>query len=330
MLKKVIVLNDTRTSSHPGCHLVMEQIEKKCVEFGLQIIKIFKTNNHLLANLKREISKTDVIIINGEGSMHDDQSTAELLCQAAELAYCHGKPTYLINTVWEKNSEISRMLKILSGVFSRESFSNASLSKQGCISSVVPDLIFSCDIEDLLSEKKKKIVPKSKIIVIDNVRQYASLQLAEFAQHNSYSFYRMSSRPSIRSFTSIYQWLKLFAIGGIQSQLKVKRLNIFNNVEIVVTGRFHGACLAIMAGRPFIAISSNTHKIEGLIRDANLGKGAIILNDEQFTQNIDSALHTLMELMNDQVFLTEYKFRCKNYVYQANVAINSMFLTINK
>lgn len=38
--------------------------------------------------------------------------------------------------------------------------------------------------------------------------------------------------------------------------------------ELVVTGRFHGVCLAIPARRPFLALASNTHKVEGLLADA--------------------------------------------------------------
>ncbi|GAF84656.1 unnamed protein product, partial [marine sediment metagenome] len=37
-----------------------------------------------------------------------------------------------------------------------------------------------------------------------------------------------------------------------------------------VTGRFHGACLAIILGKAFSAYRSNTRKIEGLMMDAGL------------------------------------------------------------
>jgi hypothetical protein len=40
--------------------------------------------------------------------------------------------------------------------------------------------------------------------------------------------------------------------------------------ELTVTGRFHGACLAMAAGTPFVALASNSWKIEALIEDAGL------------------------------------------------------------
>jgi polysaccharide pyruvyl transferase WcaK-like protein len=38
----------------------------------------------------------------------------------------------------------------------------------------------------------------------------------------------------------------------------------------VVTGRFHMVCLALLARTPFMAVQSNTHKIEGLLGDVGL------------------------------------------------------------
>ena len=38
----------------------------------------------------------------------------------------------------------------------------------------------------------------------------------------------------------------------------------------IVTGRFHMVCMAMLAGTPFIALPGNTHKIEGMLEDANL------------------------------------------------------------
>jgi hypothetical protein len=40
--------------------------------------------------------------------------------------------------------------------------------------------------------------------------------------------------------------------------------------SLIVTGRFHMVCLAMLARTPFIAVGGNTHKIEGLLADAGL------------------------------------------------------------
>jgi polysaccharide pyruvyl transferase WcaK-like protein len=39
---------------------------------------------------------------------------------------------------------------------------------------------------------------------------------------------------------------------------------------VVVAARFHGVCLCVKVGVPFLAIASNTAKIEGMLADAGL------------------------------------------------------------
>ena len=39
------------------------------------------------------------------------------------------------------------------------------------------------------------------------------------------------------------------------------------SLDLFVTGRFHGVCLAILLNVPFLAFPSNSHKIEGILND---------------------------------------------------------------
>ena len=52
------------------------------------------------------------------------------------------------------------------------------------------------------------------------------------------------------------------------------------SLELYVTGRFHGVCLAAMIGVPFLALSSNSHKIEGILKDMDCSKLLIFSIDE--------------------------------------------------
>jgi polysaccharide pyruvyl transferase WcaK-like protein len=47
-------------------------------------------------------------------------------------------------------------------------------------------------------------------------------------------------------------------------------LNQISRLRLLVSGRFHACTLAISAGTPFVAISSNTRKIASLVEDAGL------------------------------------------------------------
>jgi polysaccharide pyruvyl transferase WcaK-like protein len=45
--------------------------------------------------------------------------------------------------------------------------------------------------------------------------------------------------------------------------------------DMVVTGRFHAVCLAILTRTPFVAVKSNSWKIETLLRDIGLNPGRV-------------------------------------------------------
>ena len=47
-------------------------------------------------------------------------------------------------------------------------------------------------------------------------------------------------------------------------------LEILAQSKLLVTGRFHGLCLALICGTPFIALTSNSWKIEALFKDVGL------------------------------------------------------------
>ena len=44
----------------------------------------------------------------------------------------------------------------------------------------------------------------------------------------------------------------------------------------LVTGRHHGLCFAIITNTPFLVMSSNSHKIEGLLADMGIGLDRLI------------------------------------------------------
>jgi hypothetical protein len=47
---------------------------------------------------------------------------------------------------------------------------------------------------------------------------------------------------------------------------------------VVVSGRFHAVCFALKIGRPFLAVTSNSHKVEALLHDAGLPAAEFILS----------------------------------------------------
>ena len=72
---KAHLFNDTRNEYHHGCSLVIKNIFSFFNKLNVDIIKTFPSGtNHLHnANLENFIKNVDIIIVNGEGTIHHSQ-----------------------------------------------------------------------------------------------------------------------------------------------------------------------------------------------------------------------------------------------------------------
>src|SRR5690606_17684724 len=53
-------------------------------------------------------------------------------------------------------------------------------------------------------------------------------------------------------------------------------LNYIASFKAVISGRFHGACMAIMLGKPLAVTTSNTWKTETMLRDIGLDESRVV------------------------------------------------------
>jgi hypothetical protein len=139
---KIVLVNNTSANGHFGSGLVIDTIHKKLEErghsvgFSIRMDWNWRRNNHLE---KQRLSSADLVIVNGEGSVHDN-----LRPDLIEIA---GKyPCVLINTVFQNEPE-TEYLEKFKYIAVRESFSQKEMQKHGVNSVVVPDLIFAADVE---------------------------------------------------------------------------------------------------------------------------------------------------------------------------------------
>ena len=328
-MRNALVLNDTRGTGHVGCLMVMQELLRACHVSAIEVSESLKTRSHFLNKMHCALTNYDLVIINGEGTMHHDQDAALLIAEAAEQVSRLGIPMVLINTVWQQNNILNKMLPLLSLTCARESFSAKAIAKIGCDVRVVPDLVFNYKPHDIFNHPR---VPKESIVVLDDVRTDLSLLLSRYAFKKRVPFIRMGGRPSLRSFDSLIYWGIPFLFGRCKSQLKFEQLSVIRDAQIIVTGRFHGACLAILAGRPFVAVSSNSYKIEGLLHDAELGGGAILLDDNRLGQDpmkaLEFAVDKVLGVASTEKLMSEYQTRCYSYVSSARERISAMFADI--
>jgi len=229
----VIIVNDTSGENHTGCNAVMSSYDELCSAYHFNIV-----NKYTRKNIKNiSFDNVDLVIINGEGSIHHNTHNAKFFPRLLDSLTC---PAVLINAVWDSVQCMTpEHYKIMNNqipfVAVRESLSAASLQTtpyKGEII-VVPDLTFYKNITKYNYKREKEGYSDAPFAPSPIEKKEVFLPL-------------MPARPW-DDYCRELQKLKHF-----------------------LTGRFHGACAAIATNTPFSYVTSNTHKIQGLELDLKM------------------------------------------------------------
>lgn len=296
----IVVLNDTAAIPHYGCKVVMKRVVESLVAHGFEVktVSVYSTwKVH-----KRLIESSVGVVINGEGTLHHSAKRARTLVEAAPFCHSKGIPIVLINSVWQDNSdEMAQQATHFLLNYVRESRSEAQMKAQGLKATTVPDLTLGWDYRPTTPAPVR-----SGHIYTDAVGMPVTDLLYRLHREDTGSRYlTMTPPPGHRSDYSdvpfqrlrpplddtfghtlrlklIRAYKLLLLVRGkaknlarrLRGDLEMVSLNDFmaslEGAELVITGRFHGVCLCILTGTPFLAITSNSHKVEGMLEDAGL------------------------------------------------------------
>jgi len=215
----ILLLNDT-SLYHNGCKEVVKNID-----FDKSLPSV-RTNDLGYIN-SINFTDVDLVILNGEGTMHHNQKAACAWIGALSTAQKLGIETRLINSVWqEMDQRYADVLKNCSRVEVREVLSQNELLRQGVDSVVVPDL---------------------------SVRTEVPIEDKEYVKiYKGQSFYGepiQGNYPEINIFKD--SWNDI--------------VNKLRNSDLLITGRHHEMYAAIKARCRFIAYPGNTWKNEGVM-----------------------------------------------------------------
>jgi len=243
-MKTAILINDTSKERHLGCDAVIKNIFHLCKINQIEVIATF-TRPDVKGRSSKVISainSCDIVIVNGEGSLHDSYGRNFFLPLLNMIP--KGKKAVLINSVWHNMGEVKDLDKFsLISVRERNSFDELiTMYPRHDKVYIVPDVIFYTEVPDKLN-----------IGHGDSVKGNITSKLNG---HNNY--FPLDYR---RKFKTKYNEIAL-KNDDIKSYLKwLKTLDLY------ITGRFHGVCLSALAGTPFLAFASNAKKIEGILRN---------------------------------------------------------------
>lgn len=294
----IVVLNDTAVIPHHGCKIVMKRILDQAQSWGVNVktVSVYSDWRVFL----NEIDSAIAVIVNGEGTLHHSANRGRRLVEVAPYCRQRGIPVFLINSVWQDNSQhMADVTKDFLIRSVRESRSQDQMKRQGLEARMVPDLTLGFDhirkVQDRLGVLYSDAVgmPVTDLIYglyrergdglfisleppIDSRGSYSATSSerlipgpgSDLKRARKLAMTRFIKRALILRGRLKYWWR---ARRGHIVELPVGDfMALLESSELVVTGRFHVVCLCLITGTPFIAVASNSHKVEGMLEDAGL------------------------------------------------------------
>jgi hypothetical protein len=275
-----VILNDTATRYHHGCARVMRLLvaglEQAGVTAGFRVAA--RSDWTRDRDALSAIRAAQVIVINGEGTLHDGAAMGARLLAVMDAA--PGVPVALVNALWHGNPpDWSDRLRKLGLVAARDSRSAAEMGELlGHPVRWLPDLSLSAPAD-------VGTPARAGLIVGDSVRAEKRRVLGQAAQRlGAFSLptKTLSGRFWQTTAGRNLLWRAYFGIwsGSVprfgMATSEQEYLCDLAATEGHVTGRFHGVCLSMLTETPFLALASTTSKVETLLVDAGLGTDRLI------------------------------------------------------
>lgn len=189
------------------------------------------------------IAAVDAVVVNGEGTIHHGNGRGWLgLLQVAQDA---GKTTLLVNAVLQETVGFAAMWPRLADCTVREPRSWDVARRLGARPRVVADSYLGA-----------RFTAGGPPIVGDVITDGHPQCAASNAVLEWYLRHEGGASLPLHTPQAADEWASL-----------PHRLA---SARVVITGRHHGIYAAIVAGTPFVAVTSNTHKIEALLEAVGL------------------------------------------------------------
>lgn len=299
---KVFIINNTASEMHHGCSRVMNNLNKLIRLNGGTVIGTSSVGLdwRKSESIKERMLESDIVIVNGEGSIHHDSPAGLPLLDVGMFCRPYGVRTALVNALFQDMTIVSEsQLKAFDFISVRDSYSKKQIEQYGVQTTLLPDLTFYTKFKtkkDSIKDKKYWMYTCSVNIEKSVALYKASLKCKNNTVYEPViygrgdwelnvgrkSLFKKLKEMGVKQFTSkvvqrlnAYKYSKRFKLYS-KTTLHSSYESMIDNIDFMVSGRFHSVCFAINSQVPFVALSSNSHKIEALIHDFGLSKERIV------------------------------------------------------
>ena len=316
---KAVLINTTFQLGHHGCTLVDRQLDLLTAAAGLDICAKLPLHSDWQ---KLAPADFDVVLVNGEGALHHNSKAARRLAEVPVWARERSRPAFLINSVYEANGpEVAAGVARFDAVFARDELSHGALTEAGIKAAVVPDLTLTW--EPTITRGGGRLV-----VVTDSTVQDTNARLHRLALATGARYLPLMARPphpAVKPHADASRWwryvAKRLAAHVAPPSLWRDRWRclipgfddyaawLAQNAGLVISGRFHGVCIALDLGIPVLGVASNTWKIEAVLAGAGLtnrlASDLEALQQQLRKESIEPYLYTGAELERVAAFRKE-------------------------
>jgi hypothetical protein len=225
---RAIIFNDT-SRFHHGCAAVVRQLHAELDAAGIEVVEsvygnTWKLTRSLPTWREESMAASDLIVINGEGTMHDDAPLAVFYLETI-AARRGARKVALVNSLWQRMSpHLAALARQADLVVVREPASHRELGHPEAL--LMPDLSFYAR------------------------PAWSRLEPQGFVKGTFYG-------PAFRG-------LELDAIVDVTRDDWSVMVNRLRHARALLTGKHHEVVAACIARCPFVTPAIATHKIAGL------------------------------------------------------------------
>ena len=233
--------------NHSGCHVGSEAVWN-------YLLSLAEAEG---VELVQDWEHCDCLIINGEGTMHDNTGWAIEKLNRIKQAKDSGKQVHLVNSVWQNMTcPEAQFVKLCDSVFVREAISFNE------IKSITPDAKISIDLAYFSPISKPKTLMRDIAVG---------------------GFFDRSLGWSVKPVLLAKGYKDIYIRDSISWQDYINKLAV---AKLLVTGLHHEAIAAMKLRIPFVAYRGNTDKVLGIIKMS--GANIPVANDpNELFSNID-------------------------------------------
>lgn len=281
-MKSYCIVNDTTPDLHVGSDAVMRTIREAARLHGYTEVASHPVSTEITGrDYERLLARADLVLINGEGTMHGDSRGCKNLAHFAAVAKEWGKRVVLLNSCYDANSQVTANLLARCDLLCfRESQAQRTFARQcpQVSTRVVGDLSLQS------FPRIERPASATDIVITDSVLEDATAALVEIGQHFNARYacvkeFRFGSRKNLplraaaRAFARSVVRLQPrpgLLLDLVRHQSRATFHDTVRRAGVVITGRFHAVMYCLHNRVPFLYRASNTGKIDYVLADAGL------------------------------------------------------------